>query len=56
MIKNLGKTIKRVLTDGGGEYKKTTKYIEDEGIIWNNIQTYIPDINSASKRIGKELI
>ncbi len=29
--------IKRVLIDGGGEYKKTIKYTEDENIIWNNI-------------------
>ncbi len=33
MIKNLGKTVKRVLTDGGGEYKKIIKYTEDEEII-----------------------
>ncbi len=37
MIKNLDKTVKRVLTDGGGEYKKIVKYAEGEGIIWNTI-------------------
>ena len=37
MITNLDKTVKRVLINGGGEYKKAAKYTEGEGIIWNNI-------------------
>ncbi len=56
MIKNFGKTVKRVLTEGGGEYKKAVKYAENEKVIWNNTQIYAPDINNASEKIKKELI
>ena len=33
MITNLGKTVKRVLIDDESEYKKATKYTENEEII-----------------------
>jgi len=46
----LDRKIKRLRTDGGGEYKKTFgKYLKDNGIIHETTVPYSPDQNGVSE-------
>ena len=53
----LGKKIKRLRTDGGGEYKKTFgKYLKENGIIHETTVPYSPDQNGVSERANRTIM
>ena len=47
----LDRKIKRLRTDGGGEYKKTfRKYLKEHGIVHETRVLYSPDQNGVSEQ------
>jgi Reverse transcriptase (RNA-dependent DNA polymerase)/gag-polypeptide of LTR copia-type/Integrase core domain len=53
----LGRKIKRLRTDGGGEYKKTFgKYLKENGIVHETTVPYSPDQNGVSERANRTIM
>ena len=53
----LGRKIKRLRTDGGGEYKKAFgKYLKEQGIVHEKTVPYSPDQNGVSERVNRMIM
>jgi hypothetical protein len=53
----LGRKIKRLRTDGGGEYKRAFgKYLKENGIIHERTVPYSPDQNGVSERANRTIM
>jgi len=53
----LGRKIKRLRTDGGGEYKKAfEKYLKQHGIIHETTAPYSPEQNGVSERANRTIM
>ena len=53
----LGRKIKRLRTDGGGEYKKAFgKYLKEQGIVHEKTVPYSPDQNGVSERVNRTIM
>jgi Reverse transcriptase (RNA-dependent DNA polymerase)/Integrase core domain/GAG-pre-integrase domain len=53
----LGRKIKRLRTDGGGEYKKAFgKYLRESGIIHETTAPYSPEQNGVSERANRTIL
>ena len=55
--KQLSRKIKRLRTDGGGEYKKAFGgYLKKKGIIHETTAPYSPDQNGVSERANRTIM